>query len=473
MNGEAAEAAWVDEADLAAVREREDGVGVRRNKHVWLRDEQAAGHAEVDKELGGLVFTAHRHDDGLADAADALDRGAGERLGDLGLGRLEGLGLAAGPDTRDALPGDAGVDTIGYGFNFRKFWHELLEIRWRLYRFDSMKIPVYARMMMAGAVIAAGAGAATVGDGHGPMLLVANQGDHTLSLIDPVAGNQITAVPVGGVTGHEVAVSPDGKLAYVPIYGNSGVGKPGTDGASMSVIDLAAHKVVRTVDFGHGVRPHLPVYDSATGKLYVTTELDKAITVIDPKSLNIEGQIPTGAEQSHMFVLSHDGKRAYTANVGPGSVSVLDLVGRKTVAVIPVSGKVQRISISRDGSMVFTADQVKPRMAVIDTASNRVKSWIELPAVGYGSAVTLDGRWLLVQMSTLKQVAVIDLTTMKVARTVPVDGGTGEILMNPNGRVAYVSCPEDGTVAEIDLGSWKVLKGIKAGHKADGMAWVK
>jgi YVTN family beta-propeller protein len=305
------------------------------------------------------------------------------------------------------------------------------------------------------------------------MLLVANQGDHTLSLVDPAAGKQIAAVPVGGVTGHEVAVSPDGKLAYVPIYGDSGVGRAGTDGTSMAVIDLAARKVVRTVDFGHGVRPHLPVYDSATGKLYVTTELDKAITVIDPETMKIEGQIPTGAEQSHMMVLSPDGKRAYTANVGPGSVSVLDLVGRQTVAVIPVSEKVQRISMSRDGAMVFTADQVKPRMAVIDTATNKVKSWIDLPAVGYGSAVTLDGHWLLVQMATLKQVAAIDLGTMKVARTVDVGGGTGEILINPDGKVAYVSCPADGTVAEIDLANWKVLKVIAAGQKADGLAWVK
>jgi len=305
------------------------------------------------------------------------------------------------------------------------------------------------------------------------MLLVANQGDHTLSLVDPAAGKQIAVVPVGGVTGHEVAVSPDGKLAYVTMYGDYGVGKQGTDGTSMSAIDLASRKVVGSVDFGHGVRPHMPLYEPVSGKLYVTTELDRAVAVLDPKTLKIEGKIPTGADQSHMLVVSHDGKRGYTANVGPGSVSVLDMVGRKTIAVIPVSGKTQRISISRDDRLVFTADQTQPRMAVIDTTNNSVKSWITLPAVGYGSSVTLDGRWLLVQMDTLKQVAVIDLKTMKVARTVDVGGGTGEILMNPDGKVAYVSCPADGTVAEIDLTNWKVLKLIKAGQKADGMAWVK
>src|ERR1700716_2700099 len=63
-----------------------------------------------------------------------------------------------------------------------------------------------------------------------PLLLVANQHDHNLSLIDPGAGKQVATVPVDGVTGHEVAASPDGKIAYVPIYGDSGVGRAGAGG---------------------------------------------------------------------------------------------------------------------------------------------------------------------------------------------------------------------------------------------------
>ena len=46
----------------------------------------------------------------------------------------------------------------------------------------------------------------------GGLLLVANKGDQTLGLIDPVSGRQNAHVAEGGVTGHEVAVSPDGQL---------------------------------------------------------------------------------------------------------------------------------------------------------------------------------------------------------------------------------------------------------------------
>jgi DNA-binding beta-propeller fold protein YncE len=306
-----------------------------------------------------------------------------------------------------------------------------------------------------------------------PMLLVANQGDRNLSLIDPSAGKQVATVPVEGVTGHEVATSPDGKTAYVPIYGDSGVGRPGTDGTKISVIDLAGRKVIHTIDFGHGVRPHCAIYDRNSGMLYVTTELEKSVSIIDPKTLKIVGSVPTGQEQSHMLVLSRDGSRGYTANVGPGTVSVLDMKARKTLAIIPITKDTQRISISRDDSMVFTADQTKPQLAVIDTATNKVKMWVPLPSVAYGTAATLDGRWLLVTLRTGKQVAVVDLKTMKVTQTIEVADGPTEILMSPDGKTAFVSCTRSNQIAAIDLGQWKVSRLIDAGKAADGLAWAK
>lgn len=303
-------------------------------------------------------------------------------------------------------------------------------------------------------------------------MLVANQKDQNLSVIDPATNRQSAVIPEDAYTGHEVAASPDGKTAYVPIYGDSGVGKPGSDGRTMDVVDIAKRKVIGTVDFGHGVRPHKPIYDPASGLLYVTTELDHSVTAIDPKTLKIVGSIPTGQAESHMLILSHDGRRGYTANVGPGTVSVLDMKARKAIAVIPVAGEVQRISISNDDKMVFTADYTKPRMAVIDTATNKIKGWITLPSIGYGTASTTDGRWLLVALTSANRVAVVDLATLKVAHVVDVPKGPTEILVRPNGRVAYVSCGSSGQVAVLDLSSWKTQALIDAGKGADGLAWA-
>ena len=305
-------------------------------------------------------------------------------------------------------------------------------------------------------------------------LLVIEKGSQSLAVVDPASAQKLGSAAETGITGHEVAASPDGKYAYVPIYGNSGVGKPGTDGSQLDVIDLATRQVVGTLTFDHGVRPHDPVIGPKDHLLYVTTELDKTITVIDPKdpkNPKIVATIPTGSAESHMLALSHDGKRGYTANVGPGTVSVLDIPNRKTLTIIPISGNTQRISISPDDKYVFTSDQTKPQLAVISTATNTVTKWIPLPSTGYGTASTPDGRWLLVDCMPSKQVVVIDLKTLTVAHTIDVPATPQELLVNPNNKVAYTSCDRTNQVAEIDLSTWKVSRLIPTAKSADGLAW--
>ena len=303
-------------------------------------------------------------------------------------------------------------------------------------------------------------------------LLVANKGDHTLGLIDPQAGRQFATVDEAGVTGHEVIASPDGRTAYVPIYGDSGVGLPGSDGSNLVVVDLASRKVTGSIDFGRGVRPHCPMIGPKDGLLYVTTELDKSVTIIDPKTLKTVGSIPTTQPESHMLAITRDGRRGYTANVGPGTVSVLDMGGRKTIAVIPVAPKIQRIALSVDDRLVFTSDQTKPQLAVIDTATGKVKTWVQMPAQGYGTAPTPDGRWLVVALRTGNQVAVVDLKSMKVAHTVDVPAVPQEVLIPPDGKIAYVSCDASRKIAAIRISDWKVEKVIDAGPGADGLAWA-
>jgi DNA-binding beta-propeller fold protein YncE len=316
------------------------------------------------------------------------------------------------------------------------------------------------------------AGVAPVTFAQTSWLLVAQKGDKSLAIVDPAAGAVVASVAENGTTGHETVASPDGRLAYVPIYGNSGVGSPGTNGQNMVVIDLAARAIVGNVDFGHGVRPHCPVFGPKDGMLYVTTEIDHSVSIIDPKTLAIAGSISTGQPESHMLTISHDGLRGYTANVGPGTVSVLDIPGRKLLEIIPVSNSTQRIAISNDDRWVFTADQTRPRLAVIDTAANRVSQWVALDGLGYGSAVTPDGKWLLIAIPKANKVDAIDLRTMTPGPSIAVGASPQEVLVRPDGKTAYVSCTGSNEVDEMDLGSWKVTRAIATGKGTDGLAWA-
>src|ERR1039457_6374973 len=51
-------------------------------------------------------------------------------------------------------------------------------------------------------------------------LLVVNQGDSDLSIVDPVSAREVATIAekTTGVHGHEIAVSADGRTAFVPIW---------------------------------------------------------------------------------------------------------------------------------------------------------------------------------------------------------------------------------------------------------------
>ena len=173
-----------------------------------------------------------------------------------------------------------------------------------------------------------------------------------------------------------------------------------------------------------------------------------------------------------MLALSHDGRFGYVSNVGPGTVSVLDLKARKLLAIIPLSTHTERISISTDDRMVFAADQMKPQLAVIDTETNRVATWVALPGTGYGTAPTHDGRWLLVAIPATSQVAVIDLKTLQVVHTIEVPQKPIAIVVAPGDDAAYVSCGRSGKIAAISLSDWAIQRVIDAGKHVDGLAWA-
>ncbi|HWQ90409.1 MAG TPA: hypothetical protein VN673_01970, partial [Clostridia bacterium] len=274
--------------------------------------------------------------------------------------------------------------------------------------------PLFRRIFLPlglGLAFAAGLQAAP----SGGRLLVMNKTDRTLSIIDPVSGQTLDHVPVEGHTGHEVAAAPDGRHAYVPIFGSGGVGSRGTDGQVIRVLNLEQRKTIATIDLGKGMRPHCAVFGPRNGLLYLTTEVDNSVTVVDPGTGKTMGRIPTGQPESHMLAITRDGRRGYTSNVGPGTVSVLDLEAMKTIAIIPLGAAAQRICLSTDDRWAFTADQTKPELIVIDTATNGVSRRLALPGIGYGAAASPDGQWLVIALIGLNKVGIIHLPSQTLA----------------------------------------------------------
>src|ERR1039458_4724959 len=76
-------------------------------------------------------------------------------------------------------------------------------------------------------------------------LLVLEKEQNTLVIVDPASLTIAARVPVGD-NPHEVAVSDDGRTAYVSNYG----------GNTIAVVDLVAQKPLTPIDLGALRQPH-------------------------------------------------------------------------------------------------------------------------------------------------------------------------------------------------------------------------
>ena len=160
-----------------------------------------------------------------------------------------------------------------------------------------------------------------------------------------------------------------------------------------------------------------------------------------------------------------------TANVGPGSVSVIDVPSGTFLGVVEVAEKVNRICLEPQGRFAYTADQGSPRIAVIDTDLIQQVGWIELPSIGFGTAVTAGGSHLVVALRSASEIAVVDRRSGEIVHRVATPDRPQAIVLHPDGVRAYSACDADNCVVEVDIVAGRLLRRMETGRKPDGIAW--
>jgi YVTN family beta-propeller protein len=105
--------------------------------------------------------------------------------------------------------------------------------------------------------------------------------------------------------------------------------------AAITVFSTDDYKVLKTIELGDAdkVRP-MGIASPDGHHLYVTTGRYAALLEVDADSGTVLRQINTAGG----LALSHDGKKAYTANGPSGDVSVIDLASGNVTGMIAVGG---------------------------------------------------------------------------------------------------------------------------------------
>jgi DNA-binding beta-propeller fold protein YncE len=318
---------------------------------------------------------------------------------------------------------------------------------------------------------------------RGATLAVANKAEATVSLIDLDGGRVVATLPTGEGP-HEIGISPDGRYALVTNYGTRE-----QDGNSLTLIDIPAASVVKTIDLGDYRSPHgVEWLDDETAA--VTVEANKALILVDVAREKVTQSIGTDQEVSHMVALDPRRGRAYTANIGSGSVTVLDLGRGAREINIPTGDGAEGIAVSASGKHIWVTNRGADTITILDADTLEQAGEIASEGFPIRATATPAGQ-VLVTRARAGDLAIYDSTTFEEQRIVAFDLDNMDVeerlfgdrfgdssvpigvVVDDAGERAWVAHANADVITEIDLGTGDIVRMLRAGKEPDGMGYSR
>ncbi len=296
-----------------------------------------------------------------------------------------------------------------------------------------------------------------------PLLIVGNKGEDSISFVDLVTGRELARRETGP-NPHEIALSPDGTGIAVVAYG----------GGSIDIFDVPSRARVHIVELAPDSRPHGIVW-LPDGRIIATTERARTLSIVSPDLQRVSA-IPIGQDGGHMVAVSPDFSRAFVANIGSGTVSVIDLAAARKLRDIRVGNRPEGIAVTPDGRQLWVSEVGGDAVHVFDAATLRPLAKLATGKQPIRVIISPDGRTAVTSNYGDGTLSLFDTESLQPRSTITVSGqaGSGQvtILFAPDGRRLYVAETGIDRIAEVDMASGAVLGRLPAGKNGDGLAIV-
>lgn len=321
------------------------------------------------------------------------------------------------------------------------------------------------------------AGCATTPQGNqAATIVVLNKSAQSASVIDPASGQTVATLAVGRGP-HELAVSADGRAAFVANFGRYGVYPAGdtmhtVGGNTITVLDLAARTARATYDLGTRTGLHGVAVSRDGTRLWVTSETPNAVLELDAASGRELRAWPTGQQRTHLVLPSPDERTFYVTNTVSGSLSVIDRASGR-VSSVPIGDGAEGLTVSPDGRELWVARRGDNVVSIVSTERGAIIDSLTIDGDGpQRIQFTPNGREVWTSNVRSNTLSVIDARTRKVVSTVSVGRGPAGIVFSPDGKRGYFALSGGNTIAVVDVGARRVVGSIATGVEPDGIAWA-
>jgi YVTN family beta-propeller protein len=237
-------------------------------------------------------------------------------------------------------------------------------------------------------------------------------------------------IPLGEVRGRidHLAVDLQRQRLFVAELGNDSVG----------VVDLAGHKVIRTIT---GLKePQGVGYEPSTDTLYVANAGDGSVRMFAGSDYKPTRRIELGSDADNIRIDAAS-KRVFVG-YGSGALAVIDPSTGSKVGDIALKAHPESFQIDPETSRIFVNLPDARGIAVVDgVAQKQVGQWpLANQRANFPMALDLARRQVLVIFRAPAALGVFSMTDGKSVSTVETCGDADDLFVDARRNRVYVSC---------------------------------
>ncbi|MEM7483557.1 MAG: hypothetical protein AAF481_20550, partial [Acidobacteriota bacterium] len=189
----------------------------------------------------------------------------------------------------------------------------------------------------------------------------------------------------------------------------------------------------------------------------------------------------------HMVAVGPGDERAFVANIGSGSVTVIDLEEGERVANIATGEGAEGVAVTEAGH-VWVTNRAADNLTVLDGSSLEPLATLESP--GFPIRATAAGKKVLVTRAKAGDLAIYDDDDLGKVTSIPLELEAKDVegrlfgdrfgkssvpigvVVNEDATRAWIAHANADKISEVDIAAGKIARRLTAGREPDGMAYT-
>ena len=314
----------------------------------------------------------------------------------------------------------------------------------------------------------------------GGRLFVTNEQGGDISVIDVAAQKVIATIPVGKRP-RGIRVSPDGSTLFIALSG-SPMAPPGVDESKLpppdkkadgiGVVSVSDQKLLRVIPAGSD--PEQTAISKDGSRLFVANEDTGELTVVSVDDGRVLATFKVGDEPEGVE-LRPDGKVVYVTSEEDSHVTAIDAIDLKPIKTFKVGQRPRSTAFLPDSTRAYVTAENGSGVWVVDAMKHTVMSTIMLTGElvkPMGSVASADGSRVFISTGRGKHVVIIDTKTNEPLASIEVGDRPWGIAVTPDGKTVFTANGPSNDVSIVDVESRAVKAKVKVGDRPWGVVFV-